>query len=506
MLHSYIRNWLIVSLILVSHASWSASFTPLGTGPGAGYSKTFAISNDGTTVVGQKSSFLGPEAFRWTSAGGLVGLGDLPDGNFSSLAFGVSGDGSVVAGVGDSDLYEEAFRWTSGGGMVGLGDLPGGLERSRGFGISADGATVVGRSYSTSGQEAFRWTAGTGIVGLGDLTGGEFRSLAYAASADGSVVVGYGNIVAENFGIPPVYEAFRWTSGTGMVGLGDLPGGDVDSYAYAVSSDGTVVVGSSDSTSGGEAMRWTAAGGMVGLGDLPGGSFASYATGVSDDGNVVVGWSVNSGSGSSTVLAPFVWTAATGMQELEDILIAGGATGLTGWSLDVGPGSNGNVVISGDGQWVAATGVNPSGKQEAYLAYIGVEVPIQIESANAGGNIHPHHDGGPEAIAGLNDDIAVVVLGSSISGGDPIDFNTDDIDADTLRFGPGLGATDPASTHEFGIDVNSDGDLDARFHFLTGDADIACSDTEATLTGETIGGQSFQGTGGLTTACNAQCH
>ena len=57
----------------------------------------------------------------------MVGLGDLPGGTFISPAHGVSSDGSVVVGFSNSALGQEAFRWTSGGGMVGLGDLPGAI-------------------------------------------------------------------------------------------------------------------------------------------------------------------------------------------------------------------------------------------------------------------------------------------------------------------------------------------------------------------------------------------
>jgi probable HAF family extracellular repeat protein len=56
----------------------------------------------------------------------MVGLGDLDAGLFTSQAFAVSADGSVVVGLGSSASGFEAFRWTSGGGMVGLGDLAGG--------------------------------------------------------------------------------------------------------------------------------------------------------------------------------------------------------------------------------------------------------------------------------------------------------------------------------------------------------------------------------------------
>ncbi len=42
-----------------------------------------------------------------------------------------------------------------------------------------------------------------------------------------------------------------------FMGLGDLPGGSFFSQAYAVSPDGSVVVGGSMSAAGEEAFRWT---------------------------------------------------------------------------------------------------------------------------------------------------------------------------------------------------------------------------------------------------------
>ena len=72
------------------------------------------------------------------------------------------------------------------------------------------------------------------------------------------------------FGIAAVQPA----AALSFTGLGDLTGGSFQSRAYGVSSDGSVVVGGSSSTSGTEAFRWTSSG-MVGLGDLPGGFFWS---------------------------------------------------------------------------------------------------------------------------------------------------------------------------------------------------------------------------------------
>src|ERR1017187_6758342 len=56
----------------------------------------------------------------------------------------------------------------------------------------------------------------TGVSGDGSVGVGGRDSSASGVSADGSVVVG---TIASN-------QAFRWTAGSGMVGLGYLPGGN----------------------------------------------------------------------------------------------------------------------------------------------------------------------------------------------------------------------------------------------------------------------------------------
>jgi len=165
-----------VLLLVPLSANAATEFTPLGDLPD-GDTRSFArdVSADGSVVVGLASSAPGLEAFRWTSAGGMVGLGRLGGGT-DSQAYGVSDDGSVVAGEGNSaDAVHEAFNWTAGAGIVSLGDLPGNLFRSEAFDISADGEVVVGVGQGVSGGsglEAFRWTAIGDMVGLGSLAAG----------------------------------------------------------------------------------------------------------------------------------------------------------------------------------------------------------------------------------------------------------------------------------------------------------------------------------------------
>jgi probable HAF family extracellular repeat protein len=338
----------------VSTASAAASLTPLGDLLGGGmiYSLAHGVSSDGSVVVGTSRSDSGQEAFRWTSDGGMVGLGHLPGGRFSSEAYGVSDDGSVIVGGSDSGSGYEAFRWTSDGGILGLGKLPRAVG-SWALGVSGDGSVVVGANdrdqFREGDEEAFRWTSDGGMVGLGHLPSGT-GSGANGVSTDGSVIVGYSGSA---FG----HQAFRWTSDGGMM---ELPGG-INSVAWGVSADGSVVVGASVfSASHGEASRWTSDGDMVGLGHLPGGVYRGVANGVSGDGSVVVGYN-NLDPG----LKAFYWTADGGMRELWDVLLSHG----------VDPAADGWTELSSvrditpDGDTIVGYGIR-NNNQEAFVAVI----------------------------------------------------------------------------------------------------------------------------------------
>ena len=148
--------------------------------------------------------------------------------------------------------------------------------------LSDDGTVVVGVALSSQGREAFRWTAETGLVGLGDLAGGAVGSTAVGVSGDGSLIVGVADdpdggvdiqglelrigrpssdsigvsFGSPNFNFPSGTEkGFRWSADTGMVALGQVPGGN-QNVAFDISDSGNAVVGVGESGFSAVSVRW----------------------------------------------------------------------------------------------------------------------------------------------------------------------------------------------------------------------------------------------------------
>src|SRR5688500_13663849 len=69
--------------------------------------------------------------------------------------------------------------------------------------------------------------------------------------------------------------------------VGDLPGGDFDSFTTYVSDDGLTIVGFSKSDLGTEAFRWTQDGGLVALSSLTGEAVPTIARAASNSGAIV---------------------------------------------------------------------------------------------------------------------------------------------------------------------------------------------------------------------------
>src|ERR1041384_3674696 len=170
------------------------------------------------------------------------------------------------------------------------------------------------------------------------------------------------------------------------LGLG--PNG-VQSRAEDVSADGSVIVGTIWAVDGffrpPYAYRWTA-GTFQDLGTLNPNAHEAEAYAVSDDGSKVVGWA----RGLSGFQRPFVWTAATGMQELSNV--PGSDAKATDISRD-GTLIVGSFYVDAEGSWhafqwkngiVTHLGFLPSGhdsKGQAVCALGGAVVGSTLDSA-----------------------------------------------------------------------------------------------------------------------------
>ena len=309
----------------------------------------------GGVATGYLSSPSGPPwyVFRWTPGSGMQQISSTP-----GYATALTPDGQTIVGsmsnAGSS--YWEPFRWTPGTGPQFIGNLstwwPGGAARA----VSADGQTIAGYAYISNFHiRAFRWTPATGMQNLGTLPGlFDPGSEANAISADGQVIVGSSSL--------QIMVATRWDS-AGIHSLGSIPGAPSQwSNAYGANADGSVIVGQSNSPgSVYQAFRWTAGTGMVGLGTLPGAE-ASSASEVSYDGRIVLGWSGPRYVPEEQVA--MIWTPA-GMRSVDSELTALGVTAHQGWSLRHA------TTISPDARWIGGHGINPQGQREGWVAYVG---------------------------------------------------------------------------------------------------------------------------------------
>jgi probable HAF family extracellular repeat protein len=254
--------------------------------------------------------------------------------------------------------------------FIGLGTLGERNPASLATAISDDGHVVVGFSTPENGIgiEAFRWTLETGVVGLGDLPGGGFQSSAMDVSADGSVVVGIG--ASGETG----RSGSRWTSSEGMMPLSNMSMGFHAANATAISADGSVIVGSGSFNEGQPAVpfRWTSTAGATDLGDLPA-TTSGIVTSMSNDGAVVIGM-LEDGEASD----PFRWTAEAGFVRLG--LLAGETSG---YASTLSPDGSLALGISGQQAVIWSTGPKPAGLGVNFFPWDVSEDTLTIVGAAA---------------------------------------------------------------------------------------------------------------------------
>jgi probable HAF family extracellular repeat protein len=327
----------VLSFLILLANTHAASFRGLShLEPDSSYSYGLGISPDGSIAVGY-SAGAGSQSLRWLPNGSIQLLGQLPGGS-NSYAFDASSNASVIVGWGESSTGNHAFRWTAAGGMQSMAAMIGNAP-SIATAISYDGLVVAGQT----GADAFRWSQAGGLQTIPSAR-------ADAITGDGTTLVGTNN----------AGQAFLWKSNTVQL-LGFLPGG-FTSFAFNISDDGKVVVGKGSSTRspfGDDAFRWTAQTGMVSLGDLPGGQYNSSAWAISGDGGTIVG-SSESFSGP----AAFIWDSTRGMRDLRQVLINDFHVNPGAWTLQSA------ISISADGTTILGYGVDPSGRIAPWIVTI----------------------------------------------------------------------------------------------------------------------------------------
>lgn len=192
---AYIAGWQSTSLDSsgTRHAvRWNSrrEIEDLGALPVYTQSQAYAISGDGSTVVGYARAPLSrAHAFRWTRASGMLDLGLLPTAT-DSYANCVNGNGGVVGGWSGEALSNRAFVWTPIHGMVELQpylarsgvDMAGWTLRVV-DGISADGTFLAGRG-TLNGQSCAWHISGLRLACLADIDDGSG-----SGSPDGSTTI-----------------------------------------------------------------------------------------------------------------------------------------------------------------------------------------------------------------------------------------------------------------------------------------------------------------------------
>jgi probable HAF family extracellular repeat protein len=311
------RACIFVVLLLASlAAAQSYTITDLGAGL-----QPKAISASGE-VVGYFGQHVGSLAFDWTASQGVTMLPPLL-GDTISQAYGASTNGLVAGESTSAHGYGHAVIWLN-GAIEDLGTLGG--EFSNASGVSSDGKVTGYAANASQWQHAFLWMKSGGMLDLGTLGG---------LTSFGNGVNRLGQVVGEaDPGCVCSLHAFVWSSQTGMVDLAKDSTGE--SFAYAINDLGQIA-GVLEQGSFWQAVVWDSDGNAQGLNQA---SQSAAATAINDLGQVV-GWNRIP---IKPHLYAFMWTKATGMQNLNDLIPSG-----SGWVLDAAYGINDSGQIVGTG-------------------------------------------------------------------------------------------------------------------------------------------------------------
>lgn len=259
----------------------TASITGLEHGWGSGISRTRAydVSTDGSLIVGEYTTAEGyTRCMFWDSLGSYA----IPSEYlyYTGAIYGVSDDGRAMALSFPFDAGSSykigAQLWRDFGTAEATETVmplweppiaypPNFLTGSVPFDISADGKVLVGISQTSMARNAVRWvyrspdgfSSPMWIAHTFEGYPESESSYAYGVSGDGSIVVGLSMQDFSDNELDPDWRwrAFKWSEDGGMRFLQPLPGHDY-SEARAISSDGSIIAGTSGPDGPTEAVYW----------------------------------------------------------------------------------------------------------------------------------------------------------------------------------------------------------------------------------------------------------
>lgn len=246
-----------VSIYDVFGGTWTL-LGSLGSSSGDGASAGFAISSDGTTVVGNGWVDEGHAHALRSQLGVMTDLGSAFSGH-SSRADAVSNDGSLIGGYQEyEDGYWGGTVWLNGAQMLmqtGLGD-PLGMVHS----ISGDGKYAYGQGGYYGGYSAYRWSQVNGVETLDNpFAGDEYGMTPLSANSDGSIVLGYAE---HQWDFWQPRRGWIWTEATGTqsmesfaVNAGDYHG-EMLTNPLGISANGEWIIGQGYDAEGINSINW----------------------------------------------------------------------------------------------------------------------------------------------------------------------------------------------------------------------------------------------------------
>jgi probable HAF family extracellular repeat protein len=331
----------LCALLILSLISSGQTGTRAGALPAAGYTITDLGTLGGTTSMANAINVSGQIAGTATTAadaashavryssGSLQDLGTL--GGTSSFGNAINSLGFVAGSSRLSgDVSLESFYWSPTSGLHDLGPYSLVLNGTA-YAIDDHGHVVGGASNNCDGQDAFAWTPAKGYINLGSLGGRAGEAL--GIDSGGHQVVGSSNAGGDFNTLP-----FIWSSAASIHQLPLFPGG-LDGVALAINNVGDVAGWGDMGDFQNHAALWMKRDTVPqNLGTLGGASSTATALNLSD---VVVGSSLPA---NGTTTHAFVWTATTGIVDLNTLIPSG-----SGWVLTIANGVNDGGQIVGNG-------------------------------------------------------------------------------------------------------------------------------------------------------------